>query len=60
MLESNEKALLAEGLHDTLVGDAVHEMKIVEKLLSCFDINGYDLIVPPMVEFEESLLIGPG
>jgi ATP phosphoribosyltransferase regulatory subunit len=60
MLESNEKALLPEGLHDTLVGDAVHEMKIVEKLLSCFDINGYDLIVPPMVEFEESLLIGPG
>ncbi len=60
MLKPNETALLPEGLHDTLVGDAFAETKVVEKLLSAFSANGYDLILPPLVEFEESLLFGPG
>lgn len=60
MLEPNETALLPEGLHDTLVGDAARERKVVEKLLNSFSAHGYDLVLPPLVEFEESLLIGPG
>ncbi len=60
MLEPNETALLPEGLHDTLVGDAHHEIKVVETLLNSFSAHGYDLILPPLVEFEESLLLGPG
>lgn len=60
MLEPNETALLPEGLHDTLVGDALQETKVVESLLNSFSANGYDLILPPLVEFEESLLRGPG
>lgn len=60
MLEPNETALLPEGLHDSLVGDALRERKVVEKLLNNFSAHGYDLILPPLVEFEESLLLGPG
>lgn len=60
MLEPKETALLPEGLHDTLVGDALQETKMVETLLNSFSANGYDLILPPLVEFEESLLLGPG
>jgi len=60
MLEPNETALLPEGLHDSLVGDAARERKVVEKLLNSFSAHGYDLILPPLVEFEESLLLGPG
>ncbi len=60
MLEPNETALLPEGLHDTLVGDALQETKVVETLLNSFSAHGYDLILPPLVEFEESLLLGPG
>lgn len=60
MLEPNETALLPEGLHDSLVGEAYKENKAVEKLLKAFSAHGYDLILPPLVEFEESLLLGPG
>ncbi|MDG1707581.1 MAG: ATP phosphoribosyltransferase regulatory subunit [Emcibacteraceae bacterium] len=60
MLEPNETALLPEGLHDSLVGEAYRETKAVEKLLGVFSAHGYDLILPPLVEFEESLLLGPG
>ena len=60
MLEANETALLPEGLHDSLVGDAVQEIKVVDTLLNCFMSHGYDPILPPLVEFEESLLLGPG
>jgi len=60
MNEPNETALLPEGLHDSLVGDASRERKVVEKLLTSFSAHGYDLILPPLVEFEESLLLGPG
>ena len=60
MSEPNETALLPEGLHDSLVDEAYKETKAVEKLLKAFSSHGYDLILPPLVEFEESLLLGPG
>lgn len=60
MSELNETALLPEGLHDSLVGEAKKETKAVEKLLKAFSAHGFDLIIPPLVEFEESLLLGPG
>ena len=40
MIEPNETALLPEGLHDSLVGDAAHERKTVEKLLNIFSVYG--------------------
>lgn len=60
MFEPNETALLPEGLHDNLVGDAMRETKVVEQLTNSFSSHGYDLVLPPLVEFEESLLRGPG
>jgi len=60
MLEPNDTALLPEGLHDTLAHEAEYEAEIVEKLRQCFARYGYERVVPRLVEFEESLLCGPG
>ncbi len=56
----NDTALLPEGLHDTLAADAEYQAEIVEKLRQCFASYGYERVVPPLLEFEESLLCGPG
>ena len=56
----NDTALLPEGLHDTLARDAEYQAEIVEKLRQCFASYGYERVVPPLLEFEESLLSGPG
>ncbi|PCI32751.1 MAG: ATP phosphoribosyltransferase regulatory subunit [Alphaproteobacteria bacterium] len=58
--EPNQIALLPEGLHDTLAAEAEYEAEIVEKLRQCFASYGYERVVPPLLEFEESLLSGPG
>lgn len=60
MLDSDDTTLLPEGLHDTLAGDAEYQAEIVEKLRQCFASYGYERVEPPLMEFEESLLIGPG
>ena len=60
MLEPNDKALLPEGLHDTLANDAEYEAVTVNRLLDSFAAQGYARVEPPLVEFEESLLSGPG
>ncbi|MBL4612237.1 MAG: ATP phosphoribosyltransferase regulatory subunit [Emcibacter sp.] len=56
----NETALLPEGLHDTLGREAEYQAQIVEKLRQCFASFGYERVAPPLLEFEESLLSGPG
>jgi len=53
-------ALLPEGLHDDLPPFAGHEADIVERLVGRFEAFGYDRVKPPLVEFEQSLLAGPG
>ncbi|NOZ43321.1 MAG: ATP phosphoribosyltransferase regulatory subunit [Alphaproteobacteria bacterium] len=58
--DSDDSALLPEGLHDTLASEAEYQAEIVEKLRQCFASYGYERVVPPLVEFEESLLCGPG
>ncbi|WP_417317127.1 ATP phosphoribosyltransferase regulatory subunit [Emcibacter sp.] len=60
MLEPNDKALLPEGLHDTLANEAEYEAETVNRLLESFAAQGYTRVEPPLVEFEESLLSGPG
>lgn len=60
MFEPNDKALLPEGLHDTLTRDAEYEDEVVGKLLERFGAYGYERVSPPLVEFEESLLSGLG
>jgi ATP phosphoribosyltransferase regulatory subunit len=60
MTDNTHKALLPAGLHDVLPLDAAHEAAMVERLMAEFARHGYDRVKPPMIEFEASLLSGPG
>ncbi len=61
MRRSPETAsLLPAGLLDVLPPEAAHEAATVERLMAAFAAHGYDRVKPPLVEFEESLLSGPG
>jgi ATP phosphoribosyltransferase regulatory subunit len=60
MSDSTEKFLLPAGLSDGLPPDAGFEAAIVERLLGVFAAWGYDRVKPPLIEFEDSLLSGPG
>jgi ATP phosphoribosyltransferase regulatory subunit len=53
-------ALLPEGLHDELPPEAEHEIDVLRGLAATFASFGYERVKPPLVEFEESLLTGPG
>ena len=55
-----ETALLPAGLQDVLPPDAAHEAATVERLMGIFAAYGYQRVKPPLVEYEESLLSGPG
>jgi ATP phosphoribosyltransferase regulatory subunit len=57
---SAESALLPAGLQDVLPPEAAHEAAIVERLMGMFTAHGYERVKPPLVEFEDSLLSGPG
>ncbi|HVZ01836.1 MAG TPA: ATP phosphoribosyltransferase regulatory subunit [Dongiaceae bacterium] len=48
------------GLSDGLPPDAGFEAATVERLIGCFAAWGYDRVKPPLIEFEDSLLSGPG
>jgi ATP phosphoribosyltransferase regulatory subunit len=52
--------LLPNGLKDLLMPEAAQETSIINRLLTSFSQFGYQQIKPPLVEFEESLLSGPG
>jgi ATP phosphoribosyltransferase regulatory subunit len=53
-------ALLPHGLRDILPPDARIEADTVERLMAILGQHGYDRVKPPLVEFESSLLDGPG
>ena len=60
MNDDAQRALLPAGLQDLLPPDAAHEARLRELLLGTLAAHGYELVKPPLVEFEESLLSGPG
>ena len=60
MSEPASPTLLPEGLRDVLPPDAAGEAYLVERLAASFDLNGYDRVAPPLVEFESTLLAGMG
>lgn len=60
MSEPSESALLPAGLRDVLPPDAAYEAAVTERLLAVFARHGYERVKPPLVEFEDSLLSGPG
>jgi ATP phosphoribosyltransferase regulatory subunit len=52
--------LLPNGLRDTLPPDADFESYVIDRLMAEFSAHGYDPVKPPLVEFEDGLLEGPG
>ena len=60
MNDTSHKGLLPNGLADTLPVEAAFEANTTACLLKTFDSYGYQRVKPPIVEFEESLLDGPG
>lgn len=58
--DNANKALLPAGMSDTLPPDAAHEATVVGQIMSGFASYGYDRVKPPLLEFEENLLRGPG
>ncbi|HWK46065.1 MAG TPA: ATP phosphoribosyltransferase regulatory subunit [Stellaceae bacterium] len=60
MDETLHPALLPDGLRDILPPDAEIEATHVERLMTVLGSHGYERVKPPLIEFEESLLGGPG
>jgi ATP phosphoribosyltransferase regulatory subunit len=60
MSSPGERFLLPAGLSDGLPPEAGFEAAIVEKLMAAFAAWGYERVKPPLIEFEDSLLSGPG
>ncbi|GHF23430.1 ATP phosphoribosyltransferase regulatory subunit [Kordiimonas sediminis] len=54
------QALLPGGFRDVLAPAADYEYSAVRQLLKVFGHYGYDRVSPPLVEYEDSLLTGPG
>lgn len=59
-MDTESRGLLPEGLHDDLPPAAEHESEVTELLVERFTAYGYERVKPPLVEFEETLLAGPG
>jgi len=51
---------LPAGLQDVLPPEAAQEAAITEQLVATLASHGYERVKPPLLEFEDSLLAGPG
>ncbi len=60
MNEPLHPALLPLGLRDLLPPDAASEALVVGRMMAVLESHGYQRVKPPLVEFEDSLLSGPG
>jgi ATP phosphoribosyltransferase regulatory subunit len=58
--DSQERWLLPDGLDEVLPPDGERYEELRRTLLDLFSSWGYELVVPPLVEYLESLLIGVG
>jgi ATP phosphoribosyltransferase regulatory subunit len=58
--DNDHRGLLPAGLADLLPPDAAREADAIDVAIKCFAAFGYERVKPPLVEFEESLLGGPG
>lgn len=58
--DNDHRGLLPAGLADLLPPDATREARAIDIAIERFAAFGYERVKPPMVEFEESLLGGPG
>src|ERR671930_456676 len=58
--DNDHRGLLPAGLGDLLPPDAAREARAIDTAIERFAAFGYERVKPPLVEFEESLLGGPG
>ncbi len=58
--DNDHRGLLPAGLADLLPPDAAREARAIDVAIERFAAYGYERVKPPLVEFEESLLGGPG
>jgi ATP phosphoribosyltransferase regulatory subunit len=58
--DNDHRGLLPAGLADLLPPDAAREARALDVAIERFAAFGYERVKPPLVEFEESLLGGPG
>ena len=58
--DNEHRGLLPAGLADLLPPDAAREARAIDVAIARFAAFGYERVKPPVVEFEESLLGGPG
>lgn len=52
--------LLPEFIEDVLPAEAAHIEHLRRKILDLFRVHGYELVMPPLLEYVESLLTGAG
>jgi ATP phosphoribosyltransferase regulatory subunit len=57
---ANRRWLLPEAIEDVLPRDAARIEALRRALLDEFSGNGYEFVIPPMLEYVESLLTGSG
>lgn len=59
-MSRQDRWLLPEGIEEILPKEARRFESVRRRLLDLFDAWGYDLVMPPMIEYLESLLTGVG
>jgi ATP phosphoribosyltransferase regulatory subunit len=57
---THQRWLLPEAIEDVLPAQAVRLEYLRRRLLDTFDSHGYELVMPPLLEYVESLLTGSG
>ena len=60
MNDAPHPALLPAGFYDLLPAEAEIEADVTGRLIGVLASHGYERVKPPLVEFEETLLSGPG
>src|SRR5512143_2882211 len=56
----NARWLLPEGIEEVLPPQAEHLEVLRRRLLDLFHVWGYELVIPPFIEYLQSLLTGTG
>jgi ATP phosphoribosyltransferase regulatory subunit len=59
-MQQKDSWLLPEGIEEILPEEAKHLENLRSKLLDLFACWGYDLVIPPFIDFLDSLLTGSG
>lgn len=58
--EYRDRWLLPEGIEEALPTMAAQLERLRRRILDLYDSWGYDLVIPPLIEYTDSLLIGAG